>query len=113
MHYEMEVEEHEVFPDDPEFDISKALEFSKEPRKCIRYECVPMCIIKHVYKIKTNTQDDKFYEGRTPESAFLNSSVSPVLRYSMQADRRSRLKTVPEILFLYILLIWLLPMRSL
>ena len=35
MHYEMEVEEHEVLPDDPEFDISKAHEFSKEPRICI------------------------------------------------------------------------------
>ena len=32
MHYEMEVEEHEVLPDDPEFDIDKAHEFSKEPR---------------------------------------------------------------------------------
>lgn len=74
MHYEMEVEEHDVFPDDPEFDISKAREFSKEPRICIRYECVPMRFIKHVYKIRTYTQDGKFYEGKTPKSAFLNSS---------------------------------------
>ncbi len=74
MHYEMEVEEHEVLPDDPEFDISKAREFSKEPRICIRYECVPMRFIKHVYKIKTYTQDGKFHEGKTPKAAFLNSS---------------------------------------
>ena len=74
MHYEMEVEEHEVLPEDPEFDISKAHEFSKEPRICIRYECVPMRFIKHVYKIKTYTQDGKLYEVKTPKSAFLNSS---------------------------------------
>ena len=74
MHYEMEIEEHEVYPDDPEFDIDKAHEFSKEPRICIRYECVPMRFIKHVYKIKTYTQNGKLYEGKTPKSAFLNSS---------------------------------------
>lgn len=50
MHYEMEAEEHDVFPDDPEFDIGKAREFSKEPRICIRYECIPIRFIEHVYK---------------------------------------------------------------
>lgn len=74
MHYEMEVEEHDVFPDDSEFDIGKAREFSKEPRICIRYECVPMRFIRHVYKIRTYTREGKFYEGKTPKSAFLNSS---------------------------------------
>lgn len=71
MHYEMEFEEYEALPDDLKFDIDKARDFSKEPRICIRYECVPMCFIKHLYKIKTYTQDSKFYEGKTPKSAFL------------------------------------------
>lgn len=31
MHYEMEVEEHDVFPDDPEFDIGKAPSSPKNP----------------------------------------------------------------------------------
>lgn len=74
MHYEMEVEEHEVYPDDPNFDVEKARLFSKEQRICIRYECVPMRFIKHVYKIHTYTQDGKLYEGKTPKSAFLNSN---------------------------------------
>ena len=66
--------EHEVFSDDSEFDIDKAHESFKEPRICIRYECVSMRLIKHVYKIKTHAQDGKFYDGKAPKSAFLNSS---------------------------------------
>ena len=51
MHYEMEEEEHVVYPDDPDFDINKARLFTTVPRICVRYECVPMRFIKHVYKI--------------------------------------------------------------
>ncbi len=53
MHYEMEEEEHVVYPDDPDFDINKARLFTTVPRICVRYECVPMRFIKHVYKIHT------------------------------------------------------------
>ena len=48
MHYEMEEEEHVVYPDDPDFDINKARLFTTAPRICVRYECVPMRFIKHV-----------------------------------------------------------------
>lgn len=34
----------------------------------------PMRFIKHVYKIHTYTQDGRLFEGKTPASAFLNSS---------------------------------------
>ena len=74
MHYEMEEEEHVVYPDDPDFDINKARLFTTAPRICVRYECVPMRFIKHVYKIHTYTQDGRLFEGKTPVSAFLNSS---------------------------------------
>ena len=74
MHYELEEEEHVVYPDDPGFDINKARLFTPTPRICVRYECVPMRFIKHVYKIHTYTQDGRLFEGKTPASAFLNSS---------------------------------------
>lgn len=74
MHYDMEEEEHDVYPDDPDFDLSKARLFSATPRICVRYECVPMRFIKHVYRIHTYTQDGRLFEGKTPPSAFLNSN---------------------------------------
>ena len=33
-----------------------------------------MRFIKHVYKIHTYAQDGRLFEGKTPVSAFLNSS---------------------------------------
>lgn len=74
MHYEMEEEVHDVYPDSPGFDINKARPLSATPRICIRYECVPMRFIKHVYRIHTYTQEGRLFEGKTPASAFLNSS---------------------------------------
>lgn len=74
MHYEMEEEEHDVYPENPDFDMGKARLFSAKPRICIRYECVPMRFIKHVYKIHTYTQEGRLFEGKTPASAFLNSN---------------------------------------
>ena len=74
IHYEMEQEEHDVYPDDPDFDINKARLVTTAPRICVRYECVPMRFIKHVYKIHTYAQDGCLFEGKTPVSAFLNSS---------------------------------------
>ena len=74
MHYEMEQEEHDVYPDDPDFDINNARLVTTAPRICVRYECVPMRFIKHVYRIHTYAQDGRLFEGKTPVSAFLNSS---------------------------------------
>ena len=44
MHYEMEQEEHDVYPDDPDFDINKARLVTTDPRICVRYECVPIVL---------------------------------------------------------------------
>lgn len=74
MHYDMEEVVHDVYPDDPDFNREKARLFSATPRICIRYECVPMRFKKHVYRIYTYTQDGRLFEGKTPPSAFLNSS---------------------------------------
>ena len=74
IHYEMEQEEHDVYPDDPDFDINNARLVTIATRICVRYECVPMRFIKHVYKIHTYAQDGRLFEGKTPVSAFLNSS---------------------------------------
>ena len=38
MHDEMEQEEQDVYPDDPDFDINKARLVTTAPRICVRYE---------------------------------------------------------------------------
>ena len=73
-HPELEVEEHDVYPDAPDFNISLATEIKKYQRTCVRYECIPMRFIKHVYTIHCYAQGDCIYKGKTPESAFLNSN---------------------------------------
>lgn len=50
-HPELEVKEHDVYPDDPGFNISLATEIKKYQCTCVRYECIPMRFIKHVYTI--------------------------------------------------------------
>ena len=55
MHYEMEEEEHVVYPDDPDFDINKARLFTTAPRICVRYECVPMrfCLLLSLLSVNS------------------------------------------------------------
>ena len=69
MHYEMEQEEHDVYPDDPDFDINKARLVTTAPRICVRYECVPMRFIKHVYKIHTYAQDGRLFLKKITKSS--------------------------------------------
>ena len=74
MHYEMETQEHDVYPDDEVFDPQKARPLCGKQRVSVRYEFVPMRFIKHVYRIHAYTQDGCILEGKTPHSAFFNSS---------------------------------------
>ena len=74
MHYEMETVEHDVYPEDEGFDLQKARLLSEKQRISVRYEFVPMRFIKHVYRIHAYTQDGCILEGKTPPSAFFNSS---------------------------------------
>lgn len=80
-HPEIVIQEHIVYPDDPEFDLHKARIIGKKDengeypyRVSVRYEYIPMQFIKHVYKIYTYTQDGIPYEGKAPKAAFLNSN---------------------------------------
>ena len=71
-------------PDDPDFDINKARLVTTAPRICVRYECVPMRFIKHVYRIHTLslihifTALSAFYVtapwGFSSENSFLNAA---------------------------------------
>ncbi len=80
-HIEAKVEYHDVYPDDPDFDIDKArpLEQTGEDgkplyRECVRYVYTPGHFTKHVYRMHTYTQDGRVFEPQTPPSAFLNSN---------------------------------------
>ena len=81
IHIEAKVEYHDIYPDDPDFDIDKArpLEQTGEDgkplyRECVRYVYTPGRFTKHVYRMHTFTQDGRVFEPQTPPSAFLNSN---------------------------------------
>ena len=80
-HTEVKVEYHDVYPDDPDFDMEKARPLEKvgedgQPwyRECVRYTYTPGHFTKHVYRMHTFTQDGRVFEPQTPPSAFLNSN---------------------------------------
>ena len=73
-HHELEVMEHDVYPDDPDFNMDKARLLTENMRTCVRYEFLPMRFIKHVYHIRTYVQEGRMFEGKTPKAAFLNSN---------------------------------------
>mgnify|MGYP002626569729 CR=1 FL=1 len=71
-HYEVEVEEENVYPDDPRFDKLKARWLST--REVVRYTLVPMRFIKKVYHVHVYTQDGTIMEGKAPEAPLLGSN---------------------------------------
>ncbi len=80
-HTEVKVEYHDIYPDDPEFDMDKARPLEEtgddgQPkyRECVRYTYTPGFFTKHVYRMHTFTQDGRVFEPLTPPSAFLNSN---------------------------------------
>ena len=80
-HTEVKVEYHDVYPDDPDFDMEEArpLEETGEDgrpkyRECVRYTYTPGHFTKHVYRMHTFTQNGRVFEPQTPPSAFLNSN---------------------------------------
>lgn len=73
-HHELEIMEHDVYPDDPDFDMDKARLLTENMRTCVRYEYLPMRFIKHVYHIRTYVQEGRMFEGKTPKAAFFNSN---------------------------------------
>lgn len=73
-HLEVEVVEEDVEPEDPRFDRVKARLY--KTRDVVRYELIPMRFIKKIYHVKTYTQNDEYFSGKTPEAPFLNSQYS-------------------------------------
>lgn len=80
-HLEARVEYHDLYPGDPDFDMSKARPLEKAGedgtpmyRECVRYVYTPGYFTKHVYRMHTFTQDGRVFEPETPPSAFFNSN---------------------------------------
>lgn len=73
-HPECQIEEREVYPDDPDFD-SEAARFIGEC-EVVRYVMEPMRFIKVIYKEKKYIQGDKIYKGNAPAAPLLNSQYT-------------------------------------
>lgn len=72
MHYEMETEEHDVYPDDPMFDEHLARFVGT--RETIRYEFIPPRFVKHLWKLHVYSQNDTIMQGKLPLAPLQNSS---------------------------------------
>ena len=71
-HYEVEVEEEDIYPADPRFDGMRARLIGT--RDVVRYILVPMRFIKKVYHVHVYTQDGAVMEGKAPVAPLLGSS---------------------------------------
>ena len=71
-HYEVEVEEEDVYPADSRFDEMKAR--LVDTHDVVRYILVPMRFIKKVYHVHVYTQDGTIMEGRAPLAPLQGSS---------------------------------------
>ena len=71
-HYEVEVEEEDVYPDDSRFDEMKARLI--DTHDVVRYILVPMRFIKKVYHVHVYTQDGTVMEGKAPVAPLLGSN---------------------------------------
>jgi len=71
-HYEAEVQEEDVYPDDPRYDAMRARLVGT--RDVVRYVLVPMRFIKKVYHVHVYTQDGAILEGRAPLAPLLGSN---------------------------------------
>ena len=71
-HYEVEVEEEDIYPDDSRFDEMRARLI--DTHDVVRYILVPMRFIKKVYHVHVYTQDGAVMEGRAPVAPLLGSN---------------------------------------
>ena len=71
-HYEVEVEEENVYPADPRFDEMRARLI--DTHDVVRYVLVPMRFIKKVYHVHVYTQDGAVMEGKAPVAPLLGSN---------------------------------------
>ena len=93
-HYEVEVEEEDVYPADSRFDEMKARLIGTHD--VVRYILVPMRFIKKVYHVHVYTQDGTVMEGRAPlaplqgsnyDGSFIAGIAQLRYIYSMPVER--------------------------
>ena len=93
-HYEVEVEEEDVYPSDSRFDEMRARLI--DTRDVVRYILVPMRFIKKVYHVHVYTQDGTVMEGRAPlaplqgsnyDGSFIAGIAQLRYIYSMPVER--------------------------
>ena len=93
-HYEVEVEEEDVYPTDSRFDGMKARLI--DTRDVVRYILVPMRFIKKVYHVHVYTQDGAIMEGKAPiaplqgsnyDGSFIAGIAQLRYIYSMPVER--------------------------
>ena len=93
-HYEVEVEEEDVYPTDSRFDEMKARLI--DTRDVVRYILVPMRFIKKVYHVHIYTQDGAIMEGKAPlaplqgsnyDGSFIAGIAQLRYIYSMPVER--------------------------
>lgn len=71
-HYEVEVEEEDVYPTDPRYDGMKARLVGT--RDVVRYELIPMRFVKRIYHVHVYTQDGVIMEGKAPDAPLSGSN---------------------------------------
>ena len=71
-HYEVEVEEEDIYPDDSRFDEMRARLI--DTHDVVRYILVPMRFIKRVYHVNKYVQDGTVMEGKAPDAPLLGSN---------------------------------------
>ena len=93
-HYEVEVEEEDVYPTDARFDEMKARLI--DTRDVVRYILVPMRFIKKIYHVHVYTQDGTVMEGKAPlaplqgsnyDGSFIAGIAQLRYIYSMPVER--------------------------
>ena len=93
-HYEVEIEEEDVYPADSRFDGMKARLI--DTHDVVRYILVPMRFIKKVYHVHVYTQDGTVMEGKAPlaplqgsnyDGSFIAGIAQLRYIYSMPVER--------------------------
>ena len=93
-HYEVEIEEEDIYPTDSRFDEKKARLI--DTRDVVRYILMPMRFIKKVYHVHVYTQDGTVMEGKAPlaplqgsnyDGSFIAGIAQLRYIYSMPVER--------------------------
>jgi len=94
MHPEMQVQEHDVYPEEADFNPERAREL--KTRVSIRYEYIPAKFIKHIYRQHYYLHHGAIICGKAPQTPLFNSSfdgsfIAGIMElrylYSMSVER--------------------------